>query len=116
MPGFSINFHAHTLGLSRPTVSRFVGRDYHELRDAVAENWLSCTRDDAVKLSQMRPGTGNIPVLSQLAILDDLKRGLGPTEIGEAYRVHPGTVSVLGRGTIKAGLSFMPEGFELIRY
>jgi hypothetical protein len=113
MPGFSASFHAHTLGVSIEQVTRHLGRDYDELRDAVAENWLSCTRDDAVKLSQLRPPKGELPLLCQLQIMRDLKAGLGPTEIAQLYLTNTSKVCELGRGTVRVRRP-LPSGFELL--
>lgn len=115
MPGFSISFHAHTLGVDYETVQRHVGRDYDLVREDVAANWLSITREDAVKLSQMRPGTGHVPIISQLAIIDDLKRGVAVSTLAADYRVHRTTITSLRKGRVRS-TGWVPNGFQLIRY
>lgn len=113
MPGFSINFHVHTLRVGETLVERHIGRDYEELKEAVAENWLSCTRVDAIKLANMRPSKGELPLLVQLQIMRDLKAGIGPTALATIYATNIGTVGDLGRGRVKSRRP-LPSGFELL--
>lgn len=74
----------HTLGVTVELAAHHLGRDFEELKDG--RELVELHEQHALTPSQMRPGTGNIPVVSQIAIIDDVKRGLGPTAIGEAYR------------------------------
>ena len=113
MPGFSTSFHAHTLGPCRETIQRFHMADFAELRDDVVTNWMSATREDCVRLSQMRPGTGNIPLISQLQIMDDLKKGAKPKLLAGEYRITAATVRNLKRGHPKFARG-LPSGFELL--
>ena len=115
MPGFPVSYHEQTLNMDRRYLKRFIGADYERVKDDVAKNWLSCTREDAVKLSHLRSGTGHMPVICQLKIIDDLKRGMSPSRLAAEYRVHPQTISNLGKGRISTR-AWVPKGFELIRY
>jgi hypothetical protein len=113
MPGFTIKYHAHVFRLDRSTIAPFVGRGFEELKQEVAENWLSVTRDDAVKLSQIRPPKGDVPLISQLAIADDVKRGVKKADIQRAYKVSGFTVTSIAKGHLRVR-SPLPSGFELL--
>lgn len=112
MPGFSAGYHAHTLGRNVAYVSKHMG-GYERWRDEVAENWLSATRDDLVKLSQLRPGIGHVPLICQLRAVQDLKSGATIKKIAGEYRVHPTTITNWSiRGPTPAG--HIPSGFDLL--
>jgi len=112
MPGFSLAFHSHTLQVSRQLVYPWMG-GYDQLKAEVAENWLSATRDDCVRLAQLRPSKGELPVISQLQIMNDLKAGAKVVEIIRDYRTNHQTVAELRRGAIKSRRP-LPSGFALL--
>lgn len=102
MPGFSMAFHEKTLHGNRleRTFQARMGH-YEKWKAEVIENWLSATREDCVRLSVRRPGLGSVPLLSQLSILDDVKRGLRNTDIAREYRVSGATVTAIGKGRLR---------------
>ena len=73
MPGFHPTYHAHVLGLSLYSIRKHIG-GYEEMAEEVAENWLSATRDDCVRLSRMRPYNASVPLLCQIRAVQDLKK------------------------------------------
>lgn len=115
MPGFSQSFHMHTLGVGCLLLRRWMMRDYDQFKAEVAENWLSVTRDDAVRLSQMRPGKvgGDVPLICKLQMMTDLKAGARNADIEKEYRVSGGITSELVRGIVKSRAP-LPSGFELL--
>jgi hypothetical protein len=89
MPGFSISYHSHMFGFSHPYIRRhLLATNPEDWRDEVATNWMSATREDCMKLSQMRPGTGNVPLISQVRAVEDLK-ALPRVQVAQDYRVSP---------------------------
>jgi hypothetical protein len=111
MPGFSISYHCHTLRRGRTTIIPNLG-GFEELEQEVAENWLSATRDDCVKLSRMRPGTGNVPLISQLRAVQDLKK-MRQVDVARDYRITvPTLVTWASTGFRTWGQ--LPVGFELL--
>lgn len=111
MPGFSISYHSRVFGLSPATMAKHIG-GYEKYKDEVHENWLSATREDCLKLCLRRRG-GNIPVISQLQMLNDLKTGYSKVGLSREYRVSLATVHHIGRGWIR-GHSELPVGFSLL--
>lgn len=112
MPGLSINFHAHNFKLSRQYLRRFVG-GFEEHRAEVAENWLSATREDCVKLSQLRPPKGDLPLLVQLSILNDLKAGRRVCDLMKEYQINRRSFQSLRKGHVRVRQP-LPRGFELL--
>ena len=117
MPGFTDGYHIRNLKMGRALVKRarqfFPG--YDELSDKVAENWLSITREDAIKLAHMRKGAQScpIPLVSQLVILDDIKAGRSQLATARTFGCTPRAIyTILHRG-IQWGLP-LPSGFELL--
>ncbi len=52
------------------------------------QNRASATREDCIRIStRLRGPNSHLPLLPQLAILDDLKRGHGVCEVARTYRV-----------------------------
>lgn len=112
MPGFSAGYHASAFNVDVRTVLKHIG-GYDGLKREVGENWLSATRDDCVKLSRLRQKGGAIPVICQLSMLDDLKRGMKRVEIYRDYAVDEGATRKLWKG----GVTFrgeLPIGFSLL--
>jgi hypothetical protein len=101
MPGFPVAFHAHTLAHGPAYIKPHMGR-FEELRDEVIENWSSATPEDCQRLSRMRPGTGNIPIICQHSMLQEVKAGRRQTDIAEDYRVHEQTVHQLVRHGVRS--------------
>lgn len=116
-PGLGFNFHRVNFKISSATLADRMKRmpSFEELRNDVAENWLSVTREDAIKLIHMRVGPyrSQIPLLSQLKILDDIKAGLSQARIARDFGISPTTVSTIALKGAKWG-SPLPAGFELL--
>lgn len=111
MPGFVLSYHQHVLGVSRDRLMKHTW-DYDVVRDDVAANWLSATRDDCVKLSQLRKGKGDVPLISQIRALEDLKH-MRLCDVARDYRVTPQNVLIWKR----TGFKFdgqLPRGFEFL--
>lgn len=99
MPGFSVAYHAHVFRVSHPTIRSYLAsQDFSDVQTEVAENWLSVTDEDAIRLARMRRGTGNLPLVCQLRLLDTLKQGMKRSKVAELYRVTPHTVDRLRKG------------------
>jgi hypothetical protein len=99
MPGFSVAYHAHVFRVGAEGVKNFIAsQDFSDVQAEVAENWLSVTDEDAVRLARMRPGTGNLPLICQLRILDALKQGMKRSKVAELYGVTPQTVYKIKKG------------------
>lgn len=113
MPGFSVSFHHHTLGVGHASITRWIGRDYEQFKREVGENWLSATRDDCVKLARMRPSMGDMPLLCKLQIMDDLKRGGRPFLLADEYATNSTLINELRNGHVKLRQQ-LPDGFELL--
>lgn len=111
MPGFSVSYHAHTLRHAKQVLTRHMG-GYEEHKAEVIENWLSATREDCIKLARLRPGKGDVPVISQIRAVEDLKT-MGLKAVSEDYGVSLHSVQMWR----KSGFRFngpMPSGFELL--
>lgn len=86
---------------------------YEDLKAEVAENWLSATREDAIRLSNMRPSKGDLPLLSQLQIMNDLKAGHSATYLAAEYGTNTRKVGKLSKGIILLRQP-LPPGFTLL--
>ena len=83
----------------------------------MVENWLSATRQDCVRLCHLRPfGRSGVPLLSQLSMLDDLKRGMSQCAIGREYGVTNEFVHQRKKYGISRAVTGwdLPAGFELL--
>lgn len=90
MPGFPRAFFASYLRLSDRHIDRVRKKlpGYEELRNEVAENWLSVTREDAIKLCHMRLDPRSaVPLVVQLQILDDIKAGIPQAHLAREYGI-----------------------------
>jgi hypothetical protein len=116
MPGFSTNYHATNLGVAWNTVRKYrqLLPDYDDLSGDVVENWLSVTREDAGLLCQRRPFKGDVPIICQLRMLDDLKAGRGFGAIAREYGVRREWLSRMRLQGISAARYHLPRGFELL--
>ena len=112
MPGFSIAFHQHTLGVSREVVTAAIPA-FEDWREDVIDNWISATREDCVRLCRMRPDKGDVPIIFQLRIMDDVKAGISQVDLAGEYGLDKGTIN----GWKQRGLRSrgeLPSGFELL--
>lgn len=117
MPGFSFNYHMRNLRLSAPTLQKRMRLlpPFEEVRNDVAENWLSVTREDAIKLCHMRVGKHRspVPLICQMRIMDDLKAGMTIVQAARDYHLTPPTVSRLAHKGPRWEFK-LPPGFELL--
>lgn len=111
MPGFAVSYHHRAFGLNREYISRQMG-GYERYKGEVHENWLSATREDCLKLCLRRRG-GNVPVISQLQMLNDLKAGQSALSVAREYRVSKHTIYQISKGTIRCH-GELPLGFALL--
>lgn len=111
MPGFSVPYHAHALGVSRQRIEQNIG-GYEEHKADVIANWLSATREDCVKLARLRSGQGHIPLISQLRAVEDLKH-MSMTQVARDYGVHLQSVIDWLHTGFRSN-SQLPSGFELL--
>jgi hypothetical protein len=111
MPGFTTGFHVATLGRHVRTIEAYRPA-MADFSKEVAENWLSATREDCIRISQMRPGKGPIPIISQVRILEDLKMGRTQMQVVKDFRTSRGQIhKLLTQGiTSQAG---WPSGVPL---
>jgi hypothetical protein len=116
MPGFSTNYHASNLKLAWNTVRKYqqLLRGFDELSADVAANWLSVTRDDAVQLCRRRPEKGDVPIICQLRMLDDLKAGRRHATVAREYGVRREWLSRVQQKGLRAARCRLPAGFELL--
>ena len=122
MPGFDTKFHAANLRTDWGTIRRAQLRlcsDFELLRNDVAANWSSASRDDCIRLCRMRKVVGKsagVPLICQMRILDDLKAGLSHKAAARVWDVTPRWVNNLSanRGPLGASYWRLPSGFELL--
>ena len=113
MPGFHPTYHAHVLGLSLYSIRKHIG-GYEEMAEEVAENWLSATRDDCVRLSRLRPHNASVPLLCQIRAVQDLKK-MRAVDVARDYHVTDQSL----RNWSKRGFNFpghLPSGFATLVY
>lgn len=113
MPGFTRTFHAHAFGVHRDMIRPHYMAGYNRYRSEVAENWLSATRDDCVKLAQMRKGMMKLPLICRYAMLDDVKRGMSITDAAKLYRLNRSHVSQIVNGHMPWRLE-LPNDFHAL--
>lgn len=111
MSGFHANYHALAFGLDKRYVAKFMG-GYRDLKKEVGENWLSATRGDCIALCHMR-GRGDIPVICQIQMTNDVKAGYTQAEVSRIYGVNSSTMKHLSIGRIKFR-GDLPDGFALL--
>jgi hypothetical protein len=70
-----------------------------------------------VRLCRLRPlRCSGIPLICQLAILDDLKRGVPFRKVAKEYGVEKRSVERTREGIRASKLWALPPGFELLVY
>lgn len=115
-PGIEAAWHVHNLRIHHATLKKYQAQlpGFEDLREEVAENWLSATRDDCINLARMRPGkTSGVPLLAQLSMLGDLKKGMRPCDIASEYGVTSRWLYDLTRFGVRVR-DELPSGFELL--
>lgn len=85
MPGFSHVYHAHVFEKSRKTIASW-RPSFDDYRQQCLDNWGSATNEDVVKIAMLRPKWCAIPLIVQMAALDDLKNHTH-RYVAEKYKV-----------------------------
>lgn len=113
MPGFTSAYLQRVFYKSYGYIARN-GSRYEDWRHEVAENWLSATREDCMKLCRLRGGQGNVPVISQLRAIQDLKSGISLLRVSEEYEVSVMTLADWRDHGVRFN-GKLPSGFSLLR-
>ena len=110
LPGFSIGFHAATLGRSRTSISTYraqaeqAARDKPEIAAMVQVMLCGMSAEDGLEMARRRGGS-QLPHWSRLAIREFRSRGLDRQELSEAFCCSPGTIANVLSGK---GMGFRP--------
>lgn len=111
MPGFTWSFHCHTLGHHFETLKRWASRtSYDTLRPMITDNWISTTRDDCIRLANLRRRGMEMPLVCQIQIVEDLRSGISQRELGTIYKTTGQAIGVWRRKGFSA--RWVPSGFE----
>lgn len=119
MPGFQDAFFHKRLKTNSDqfNVLRDQLPSFEDAYEDVCENWLSVTRDDAIKLCHLRGGkAAGVPVIVQLQVMKDLASGHSYRKTAAIYGITEHTI----RNIRKRGISVtkmarpLPPGFELL--
>lgn len=114
MPGFDYGYHRRSFGMTDRTFRKMknILPQYEELKPLVIENWLSATRQDCIRICHNRTGVASsIPLLSQLAILDEVKRGVRKEDVARLFRVTGEKVHQIIRHGPSANYGTLPAEF-----
>lgn len=111
MPGFTAGYHYRAFELGREYINSQMG-GYETYKAEVHENWISATRDDCLKLCLRRSGS-QVPVISQLQMITDLKAGHTALSLAREYQVSKATIYNLSKGIIRCH-GELPSGFALL--
>lgn len=99
MPGMCQAWLHHNWKMARHDLLKYRAMlpQYEDLKDKVIENWLSTTRDDAVKISRMRHRFTTPPLICQINMLDDYKRGMSFMQMSRDYKWPNTTIAAMVR-------------------
>jgi hypothetical protein len=117
MPGFDTNYHIHNLGISEPVFRPLRAKmpTYEDVKDQVIENWMSTTREDCIKLTKMRKTKWSpVPLICQLAMLDEVKRGTSRYAVAKMFGVSDPTVRELVEQGAVARYAALPAEFAML--
>lgn len=109
MPGFSLAFHATTLGRSRSSLNVYraaaiaAAQTDPTIMAAVDVAVRALRAEDGLEMAHVR-GRAQLPAWSRLAIGEYRRRGLSRRELADAFRCSPGTIAnvLQGKGTTYA--------------
>ena len=109
LPGFSLAFHAETLGRSRTSIATYraaaikAARSDRSILAAVDAAVWAMRAEDGLQMARLR-GKAQLPSWSRLAIGEYRKRGVSRRDIATAFRCSTGTVAnvLQGKGTAYA--------------
>lgn len=109
LPGFSLSFHAATLGRSRSSLNVYrsaamkAAKADPAVMEAIEAAVSRIRPEDGLRMAQLRKGA-QLPSWSRLAIYDYRRRGFSRREIAAAFQCSPGTVANIlqGKGTAYA--------------
>jgi hypothetical protein len=98
MPGFSIAFHAATLGRSRTSIATYRARarqaefENPAVREAINAALSALLPEHGLQMAQCR-GKSQLPHWSLLAIAEFRERGFSRRELAVMFRCSPGTIA-----------------------
>jgi len=112
MPGFSLAFHAASLGRSRSTIATYradanrAAQYNPAVMAAVKEAIYEMRPEHALQMARVR-GKAQLPYWSRLAMFEYRKRGYSRRQIADAFRCSPSTVAnvLQGKGSAYGALS-----------
>ena len=107
MPGFAHSFHTRAFMTCNAVLRPYLD-GFEQWKEEVSANWISATREDCIRLALMRPGKADVPLISQLQAVRDLKAGMTRSEVAREYRVLPETVRKWADGHF-AGVQRLPS-------
>lgn len=111
LPGFSIAFHAASLGRSRTSIATYRARaqqaalDNPAVREMINAQLCALRSEDGLQMAQLR-GRAQLPHWSILAIAEYRARGLRRRELAAAFRCS--------RGTIAHALQWKNRGYDFM--
>lgn len=117
LPGIHNRYHQKLLGIDSTELAkaRRLLPGYDQLTTQIGEAFLTCTREDAIRIVQLRPGvySAPIPLISQLAMLDDLKRGMSQRRVAADFGCSAKFVwTLLNKGV--QSMKNLPDDFRLL--
>lgn len=98
LPGFSISFHAATLGRSRSSVSTYrasaqqAALDNPSVKEMIDTQLLALRPEHGLQMARRR-GSAQLPHWSLLAIAEYRNRGFSRRELAVMFRCSPGTIA-----------------------
>jgi hypothetical protein len=98
MPGFSVSFHAETLGRCRTSIATYRTQAKQaallnpRVNDLVYATLLGLRPEHGLQMAQSR-GTAQLPHWSLLAIAEFRDRGISRRELAIMFRCAPGTIA-----------------------
>ena len=112
MPGFSLAFHAASLGRSRSTIATYradanrAAKSNPAINAAVKDAIYAMQPEHGLQMARVR-GKAQLPYWSRLAMFEYRKRGYSRRQIADAFRCSPSTVAnvLQGKGSAYGTLS-----------
>lgn len=98
LPGFSVAFHAATLGRSRTSIATYRARAQQAslnnpaVQEMINVQLCALRPEDGLQMAQRR-GRAQLPHWSILAIAAFRERGLSRSELAVMFRCSPGTIA-----------------------
>lgn len=98
LPGFTLAFHAATLGRSRTSIATYRARaqqaalDNPGVKEMINAQLCALRPEDGLQMAKLR-GSAQLPHWSLLAIAEYRSRGLSRRELAAAFHCSPGTIA-----------------------